>query len=155
MDVQKRPKPHYRWHKVRNLRAVFNEAISIGTIKREKCYPFGKRRCQIPTGRNIKKALDHEAIRKIYYHEPEAPGLKKAKAFWLFCYFGNGMNPKDIVYLKWKDIEEDYFVFNRSKTLRTTKQDPRPLTVYITDDMQHVINQYGTNDKHPDTYVSL
>lgn len=48
--------------KLRNLRAVFNEAISMGIIKKEKCYPFGKRKYQIPTGKNIKKALINRGI---------------------------------------------------------------------------------------------
>jgi hypothetical protein len=34
----------------------------MGIIKREKCYPFGRRKYQIPTGRNIKKALTEERL---------------------------------------------------------------------------------------------
>jgi integrase/recombinase XerD len=139
--------------KLRNLRAVFNEAIACGIIRKEKCYPFGKRKYQIPTGKNTKKALEQEDIAKIYYYKPQSPMLQKAKDFWLFLYFGNGMNPKDVVYLKWKNIEGEYFVFNRAKTERTTRADPRPITVYITEDMQRVIDQYSTKDKTPNNYV--
>jgi integrase/recombinase XerD len=39
---------------MRTLRAVFNEAIYQEVISKE-FYPFGKRRYQIPVGRNIKK----------------------------------------------------------------------------------------------------
>ena len=49
---------------LRNLRAIFNEAIADGIISKEKCYPFGRRKYQIPTGRNIKKALKLEQIEK-------------------------------------------------------------------------------------------
>lgn len=52
--------------KLRALRAVFNEAIENGIIKREKCYPFGRRRFQIPASRNIKKALELGDVQKMY-----------------------------------------------------------------------------------------
>lgn len=139
--------------KLRNLRAVFNEAISMGMIKKEKCYPFGKRKYQIPTGKNVKKALDQEIIRKLYFYEPESSSLRKAKDFWFFFYFGNGMNPKDLVYLKWKNMHGEYFVFTRAKTERTTRTDPRPITVYISDDMRRIIELYGTHDRQPDNYI--
>jgi hypothetical protein len=42
---------------LRPLRAVFNEA-DAGIIKKEKSYPFGRRKYVIPTTRNIKKALE-------------------------------------------------------------------------------------------------
>jgi integrase/recombinase XerD len=139
--------------KLRNLRAVFNEAISMGMIKKEKCYPFGKRKYQIPTGKNVKKALDQEIIRKLYFYEPESSSLRKAKDFWFFIYFGNGMNPKDLVHLKWKNMHGEYFVFTRAKTERTTRTDPRPITVYISDDMRRIIELYGTHDRQPDNYI--
>jgi len=139
--------------KLRNLRAVFNEAAEMGIIKRDKCYPFGLRKYQIPTGRNIKKSLDQNTIAKIYYYEPDSTTLTRAKDFWFFCYFGNGMNPKDVVYLKWKNIQDDYIVFTRAKTERTTRTDPRPITVYITEDMQRIIEEYCREDRNPDNYV--
>lgn len=139
--------------KLRNLRAVFNEAIAQGIIKKEKCYPFGRRKYQIPTGKKVKKALDQELIGRIYYHEPSTPLLKKAKDFWLFCYFANGMNPKDVVYLKWKNVQGEYLVFTRAKTERTTRTDPRPITVYITEDMRAIMKRYGTTDKDSENYV--
>ena len=50
----------------RCLRAIFNEAIFQGIIKREKCYPFGRRKYQCPISRNTKKALSLEEVEKIY-----------------------------------------------------------------------------------------
>jgi integrase/recombinase XerD len=48
---------------VRSLRCIFNEAIEDGIIKRDR-YPFGRRRYQVPTSRNIKKALTLEDVSK-------------------------------------------------------------------------------------------
>ena len=139
--------------RIRALRTIFNEAIETGIIKREKCYPFGKRKYIIPTGRNIKKALDINEISAVYYYEPECPDEIKAKDFWLFCYFGNGMNPKDVANLKFKNIQNNFIVFVRSKTERTTRQDPKPITVFITEDLQRIIDRYANKDKSPNNYV--
>ncbi len=68
------------------LRALFNEAIFQGIIKRES-YPFGRRLYQPPSSRNIKKALTLEDVSKIYYYIPENKQERKAKDFWLFSYF--------------------------------------------------------------------
>ena len=139
--------------RVRVLRTIFNEAIETGIIKREICYPFGKRKYIIPTGRNMKKALDINDISKIYYYQPICTDEIKAKDFWLFCYFGNGMNPKDVANLKYKDIQDNFLVFIRSKTERTTREDPKPISVYITEDMQRTIERYGNHDKSPNSYI--
>ena len=88
----------------RPLRALFNEAINDGIIKRENCYPFGARKYQIPSSKNIKKSLDLEDVKAIYYYQctTEIENEKKARDFWLFSYFANGMNVKDIILLRYK-----------------------------------------------------
>jgi integrase/recombinase XerD len=68
----------------RNLRAIFNEAIAHGIISKEKGYPFGRRKYQIPIGRNIKKALKLEQIETIYFNETVCKNERRAKAYWLF-----------------------------------------------------------------------
>ena len=109
----------------RCMRAIFNEVIFQGLIKREKCYPFGRRKYQYPMSHNVKKALSLEEVRKIYYYEPMCEFERKAKNFWLFSYLANGINLTDIAYLKYKNIEEDYITFNRSKTENATRSSPR------------------------------
>lgn len=140
--------------KLRPLRAVFNEAIDVHEIiTRDQCYPFGKRKYKIPTGRNIKKALEHDHLNKIYNHKPECQDEQMAIDYWLFCYFANGMNPKDVAHLKYKDIHEGFFVFVRAKTENITREDPKPIIVYITEDIKRIIEQYGNTNCHPDNYI--
>lgn len=137
---------------VRSLRAIFNEAIEDGTIKREK-YPFGRRRYQPPTSRNVKRALTLEDVSKIYYFEPTRKEEQWAKDFWLFSYLGNGINPKDIACLKYRNIEGDYFVFERAKTEKATRSDPKPISVVITEDMRAIMDRWANKDKSPNGYV--
>jgi integrase/recombinase XerD len=137
----------------RCLRAIFNEAIFQGIIKREKCYPFGRRLYQPPASRNVKKALTLEDVSKIYYYQPECERERKAKDFWLFSYLANGINPTDIVHLKYKNIDGEYLVFERAKTENSTRLDPRPITVFITEDMQKILDYWGNKDRSPNNYI--
>ncbi len=140
---------------VRGLRTIFNEAIEAGLIKREKCYPFGRRKYRIPTSRNIKKALELSDISKIYYYKCNSgiEGEQKGKDFWLFSYFGNGMNVKDIAFLKWKNIQDGYLIFERAKTERSMRSDPKPITVFINEDMWAIIDRWGNKDRSPGNYI--
>jgi len=139
----------------RPLRALFNEAINDGIIKRENCYPFGARKYQIPSSINIKKSLDLNDVKAIYYYQctTELENEKRARDFWLFSYFANGMNVKDIVLLKNKNIQGEYIVFERAKTERTLRTDKKPITVYITEDMKAIIDRWASKDKSPNNYL--
>jgi integrase/recombinase XerD len=140
---------------LRPLRTIFNEAIESGIIKKEKCYPFGRRRYRIPASKNTKKALGLEDIKKIYYYKCDSSNEseQKAKDYWLFSYFANGMNPKDIACLKYKNIQSEYIVFERSKTERALRSDPKPITVFVNDDMKRIIERWGNKNNSPNNYI--
>lgn len=139
--------------KLRPLRAIFNEAIEAGIIDRKKCYPFGRRKYQIPTSRNVKKALHLNDLSLIYYHKPSDTDEQKAIDYWLFCYLANGINPKDVAYLKFKNIEGEYLIFERAKTENTTRTDPKPITVYLTEDILGIIQRWGNKNRKPGNYI--
>ena len=140
---------------LRPLRTLFNEAIEEGIIKREKCYPFGRRKYQIPTSRNIKKSLDLDDIKKIYYYkfDPEMEREERARDYWLFSYFGNVMNSKDIAFLKYSNINGEYLIFERAKTERAMRSDPKPITVYLSGDMKEIIDRWGNQDKSSNNFI--
>ena len=54
-----------------------------------------------------------------------------AKLYWFFCYYGNGMNTKDVAYLRYKNISDGFITFTRAKTEKTTKCDPKLIMVYL------------------------
>ena len=138
---------------IRPIRTLFNEAIDNGVLNREKNYPFGRRKYRIPTGKNVKKSLLMDDISKIYHHTCATESEQKGKDFWLFCYFANGMNPKDIANLKYKNIEGEYLFFERAKTQHTMRSDPKTITVYLNEDMRRIIQQYGNRDTSQNNYV--
>lgn len=137
----------------RSLRAMFNEADFLGIIKKERNYPFGRRKYRLPNSRNIKKALSLSDVGKIYNYAPTCKQEKWAKDFWLFSYFGNGINTKDIIHLKWKNIDDDFLNFVRAKTENATRDNTTPISIYITDDMQRIIDDWGTDSTDPEDYV--
>lgn len=45
------------------------------------------------------------------------------------------------------------FSFIRSKTERATRTDPKPITIYITEDMWEIIRRWRNPDQRPDSYL--
>ena len=100
---------------VRQLRTLFNEAIDKGLLKREKHYPFGRRKYQPSTSKNVKRSLKLDDVARLYYYQPENKQEQWAKDFWFFSYLANGINPKDIALLKCRNIEGEYLYLNGPK----------------------------------------
>lgn len=138
---------------LRSLWSIFNEAIAEGLISKEWCYPFGRRKYQIPSLVSKKKAIHIDEIGKLYYYVTTNTDDEKAKDLWLFSYLSNGMNVKDMAYLKYRDIKEEYFVFTRRKTAWATRNNPKPITVILSDEIKTIIKKWGNKDCAPESYV--
>ncbi|KAA9349749.1 site-specific integrase [Larkinella humicola] len=137
---------------LRSLRTIYNRAIEDGGIDREN-YPFTKRRYQIPTGRNVKKALTLADIEKIFHYQAEPMSAEdRARDLWLFSYLCNGMNPKDMCRLTYQQIGSKQIRFVRAKTERT-KREVKPIVVAITDDVWRIITKWGQKPATPHRYV--
>ena len=136
---------------LRTTRKIFNQAIEDGIIDRE-IYPFKK--YKIPTGKNTKKAIEAPDLKKLFNADVKGNIFQeKAKAFWFFSYQCNGMNIRDISELKFRDLNGTYFSFLRHKTIRTTKEDPKPIIVPITAYVKEVLEKYGNKKGKPSDYV--
>lgn len=136
---------------LRNLRAVFNEAIGNKTITSD-IYPFGKKKYQIKTGKKAHKALTPEQLKTLFEGKPETPEQEKAKAFWFFSYLSNGMNMKDILKLKCSNIEGDKVTFVRAKTENAT-QEQKQITFYLNHYTKQVIEKYGNLNQSANSYI--
>ncbi|MBD0333345.1 MAG: site-specific integrase [Chitinophagaceae bacterium] len=138
---------------LRPLRSIFNEAIEEKIIRKDKCYPFGLRKYQIPASRNLKKALTAQELKSIFYYETNCERQRKGKAYWLFCYLANGMNVKDMIYLKWKNIQGEYLIFERAKSEKAKRADVKPIIVYLTEDLWDIIKTEGNPSRQPNDYI--
>jgi integrase len=137
---------------LRSLRTIINIAISEGYLDKD-AYPFGKRKYQIPSGKNTKKALKMVDIGSIINFETTSRFQERARDLWVFSYLCNGANMKDIAKLKYKNIIGDQIYFIRSKTERSTKQDLKSISAFILPETARIIEKWGSKDKDPDTYI--
>jgi integrase len=137
---------------LRHFRAIYNRAIEKGIIE-QKYYPFGKNRYQIKAPRNIKKALTIEQISKIIdYDVIEGSTQHFARDIWLFSYLCNGMNIKDIISLKFKNLIGDTIQYDRSKTSNTI-QNPKPIVITLLPQAKTILNRWAVNKKKEDDYI--
>lgn len=128
---------------MRQLRAIINQAIAAGIMSQDK-YPFKK--YEIPSGRNIKKALAESDISLLLNHNPEKLDERKALDFWILSYLCNGMNFADIITLKPENIEGNYLHFIRVKTKKTKKKDLRPIRVGLNQRAKDIIEKWKNTD---------
>jgi len=136
----------------RSLRTIFNIAIADGVVAHE-FYPFGKRKYQIPGGRNIKKELALSDIKILVQYDPATQAEEKARDIYLFSYLCNGANMKDIARLQYKNISSTSISFIREKTRRATKQNSRPILVMMLPEIKKIIAKWGVKPTSPNTYV--
>ena len=136
---------------LRALRTIINIAKDKGLIKPEN-YPFGKNKYQVPIGENEKLALFIGEIKLIKDFHFDNSQSEKARDFWMFSYYCNGINMVDLCHLKYKDIKGDFMVFERKKTKNTNRKSIT-IKASICDEMRVIIDKYGNNDKAPENYI--
>lgn len=137
---------------LRPLRALFNDAMAEGDINQD-IYPFGKRKYQIPAGKNIKKALKLSDIKKIFEYEPVHDSEARARDLWIFSYLCNGINIRDIARLKYKNLAKDKITFVRAKTERTTRKNTKTIVVQLMPEARQIIHLWGNRPAMPDSYI--
>jgi len=141
---------------LRPLRAIINSAIEEGSLSKDFNYPFGsksKLKYQIPTSKNVKKSLTISEIKLFFEYQPEKESWEeKALNFWIFSYLANGINITDIANLKYKDIDDDYIKFIRTKT-KNTNNVTTPITIFLTDELKSIIKKWGNPDKKKENLI--
>jgi site-specific recombinase XerD len=131
--------------KMRELKALFNKARKRKLIPKEP-YPFedyklSKLKSEIP-----KRALTVEEFKKIRDVDlSEYPHLVEAYNYFMFSVYARGMNFKDMMCLKWSDIQNNRIHYTRSKT-------KGKFNFEIIDNTQKIIDYYKAQER-PTNYV--
>lgn len=137
---------------LRCLRAIFNEAIKENIIP-GGMYPFGKGKYEIPTSPGRKLALSLPQIKTLMEYKVESGSTtEKMRDLWFFLYLANGMNVKDLVMLKWKNIINGEIIYLREKTKKTNKN-KEPIVVPVLREMEIIFEKWANSDKSPDAYI--
>jgi integrase/recombinase XerD len=137
---------------LRALRAVFNSAREQGDISTD-LYPFGKKQYKIPAGQNPKKALKKEELRILHDAVSGNPEQEKARDFWFFSYYCDGINIKDIVLLRWENLQGDTLIYNRAKTANSTRSNQKLKTIYLNEPALAIIEKYCSKPRNPKALI--
>lgn len=132
---------------LRNLRAVFNDAIDNRRILSRDLYPFGKRGYRIPTAKNRKKALSDKAKKLLFSYKPANERESEAMDFFKMFYYCDGINPIDIAYLHEDQLDGDSFRYVRKKT-ETTEREQVTMQVHLRKEVKDIIRRRGTHSPY-------
>lgn len=137
---------------MRNIRTIFNQAISNKIISSD-LYPFGKGKYVPPATKKAKKALALDDIGKIYNYKSLDPVEAWAKDMWLFAYFANGINVKDIAFLKYENIKNETLSYIRSKTKNSNKENIVTIEIFLNEEIQEIIKKWGKKPVKAKSYI--
>lgn len=128
---------------LRNLRSIFNEAISEGITAN---YPFSstlnKNGFRIPEPKGRKMALSTDELKLLFTHELESndPGRFYFDS-WKLLYLMQGINPRDLCLLKHENRLNGSIVFTRSKTKESAVA---KIEIPVSDKIQKILDTWGT-----------
>lgn len=111
---------------MRNIRTIYNQAISMGLVELGK-YPF--RRYQIPKGRVVKRNNTLEEMVKIKNVDLEDKLMAWARDMYMLSFYLIGINMKDMMFLK--EIEEGRVYYIRSKGKKNYSIEVQPEALQI------------------------
>lgn len=135
---------------LRSFRKIYNIAMENGLVE-YSAYPFKK--YTIPSPRKSKRAFKEEQLKSIFNEKPSSEKEQKALDFWKFSFLCNGINLKDIAYLKWANISGDTMHYNRKKTEKTKRDNVYPIKVHLDKHAQAIIKKWGNTKRDPENYV--
>jgi integrase/recombinase XerD len=131
--------------KMRELRAIFNKARKRKIIPKEP-YPFDDYKVSKLKSNASKRALSIEEFKKIRDVGLENhPHLIESHNYFMFSIYTRGMNFKDMMHLKWSDIQYNRIHYIRSKT-------KGKFNLEIIGNAQSILNYYKAQNR-PTEYV--
>lgn len=125
---------------MKTLQSVFNEALEEGVI-RDSEYPFGKYGYRIPPASSRKLALTKTQIDYVRHWKGDRE-IEYWRDLWLFSYLCNGINFRDMLFLKYKNICDGEITYIRSKTAHSLKQ-ARIIHATVTPLMEEIMERSG------------
>lgn len=128
---------------LRNLRTILNYFRNVKKIiPSDYKYPFGQGGYSLKSIRKKKMVLSDDEIQKVIeLDEFDSWKQEYARDIWMVLYYGSGINPIDLLRLRWKNVEENYIHLIRKKTETTRKSTIQELTLPLTDELKYYLNK--------------
>lgn len=134
---------------MKTLKCVMNMCVREGAFPASRM-PFGQGLYEIPAPQRRRMALTEEELQKIISYSGNAV-MEKYRDLWLFSYLCNGINFRDMLFLRYRDIECGEITFVRSKTSRSCG---RVVRAPFTSEMREIVRKHGNPPgSSPDTYI--
>lgn len=105
---------------MKTLKSVFNIALEEEQV-RPADYPFGKNGYRIPPSSSRKMALTKKQIEIVRDWKGDRE-IEYWRDLWLFSYLCNGINFRDMLFLKYRNMHDGEIWYIRSKTANSLKQ---------------------------------
>lgn len=124
--------------KMREIRAVYNDAIKKGVTKQGN-YPFRDYKIGHFKSKGDKQALTIDEMKRFLQFEyGKYPHLIDSYYYFIFSYYARGMNFKDLMLLKWKNINGNRIEYTRAKT-------KKKFSISISAPMKEILNYYKSS----------
>ena len=136
---------------MKTLKTVMKQALDDGMIP-ATAFPYGYRRYVIRSGEGRKLALSKSSIKKIIQYRGD-PRLEEYRDLWLFSYLCNGINFRDMLYLRYSNVIGGEIWFVRSKT-KYSVSGGKQIRAVFTPEMRMIVARWGNEyDGNGDTYL--
>lgn len=132
--------------KSHTTRSMYLRALRAIILASDSPSPFGKGKFMIKAGKGRKIALTKQQMNELMTL-PVKPGSStdKMRDLFYFSYLGNGINVRDLVKLRWDDLNNDTIVYERAKTARTNSEE-RLIVMPVDPRMKHIIEKWGKRE---------
>jgi len=115
---------------MRNIRTVYNQAISIGLVDLNT-YPF--RKYQIPKAKTIKRNVTADEMREILKAKFDNKLTAWARDMFMLSFYLLGINMKDLIYLEGIEDERIYYIRSKGK---------REYSILVQPEAMEIIERY-------------
>lgn len=125
----------------RHIRIVINKAIKDGLLEKHK-YPFLD--FKLPK----KEDATHKSlsIAEISTLENYYGGRRESVLYFLFSYYAQGMNHRDMSWVTWDDLSGNVLRYKRRKT-------GRPINVALNDKAMDIIEHFKTHERRSKEFI--
>lgn len=143
---------------MRAIKVIYNVAASENSFLKEN-YPFATKqndrgKYKIRTGPGKKaEPLSVEELQAFIKTAPiEGTPEHTAKLIWLFSFYCQGMNLRDVFLLQYQDVKFDAIRYIRRKT-RDTEVNDQGMEIPMSEAIKSIILSIGNPGKSPTAYV--
>lgn len=134
---KKKLSPNTISYYMRNFRTIFNMALAEGLKPKDK-FPF--KNIRTTPCKTVKRALSLSQTKALICLDLSChPGLEKARDFYMFSLYCQGMAFVDIVFLEKKNIVEDVIYYSRHKSKQCIR-------IKISDRIRQLMEKYSSNN---------